>query len=149
MANHPVNLVREQTMIIRAGFGIAFELSQPTPMVLMLSVHPSRTKHILTDPRIVASPGLPMPWPTNQDDRHRRSRRGARNRQAHAAPDKTDVIGRRVLSAQGRSPARRYCNYNSTLVPSFHDLIPLPYRVESTSFMVTGCQAFGSRCDSL
>jgi hypothetical protein len=56
-------------MIIRAGFGIAFELSQPTPMVLMLSVHPSRTKHILTDPRIVASPGLPMPWPTNQDDR--------------------------------------------------------------------------------
>jgi hypothetical protein len=28
-------------------------------------------------------------------------------------------------------------------------LIPLPYRVESTSFMVTGCQAFGSRCDSL
>jgi hypothetical protein len=30
-----------------------------------------------------------------------------------------------------------------------NDLIPLPYRVESTSFMVTGCQAFGSRCDSL
>jgi hypothetical protein len=29
------------------------------------------------------------------------------------------------------------------------DLIPLPYRVESTSFTVTGCQAFGSRCDSL
>jgi Protein of unknown function (DUF4238) len=28
-------------------------------------------------------------------------------------------------------------------------MIPLPYRVESTSFMVTGCQAFGSRCDSL
>jgi hypothetical protein len=28
-------------------------------------------------------------------------------------------------------------------------IIPLPYRVESTSFMVTGCQAFGSRCDSL
>jgi hypothetical protein len=31
----------------------------------------------------------------------------------------------------------------------FARLIPLPYRVESTSFMVTGCQAFGSRCDSL
>jgi hypothetical protein len=27
-------------------------------------------------------------------------------------------------------------------------VIPLPYRVESTSFTVTGCQAFGSRCDS-
>jgi hypothetical protein len=32
---------------------------------------------------------------------------------------------------------------------SFGQIIPLPYRVESTSFMVTGCQAFGSRCDSL
>ena len=28
-------------------------------------------------------------------------------------------------------------------------LILLPYRVESTSFTVTGCQAFGSRCDLL
>ena len=47
-------------MIIRAGFHIAFELPQPTPIVLMLSVHPSRAKDILTDPRIVASPGLPL-----------------------------------------------------------------------------------------
>jgi NTE family protein len=30
-----------------------------------------------------------------------------------------------------------------------HKLIPLPYRVESSSFTVTGCQAFGSRCDLL
>jgi transglutaminase-like putative cysteine protease len=47
-------------MIIRAGFDIAFELAQPTPMVLMLSVHPSRMKDLLTDPRISVSPGLPM-----------------------------------------------------------------------------------------
>jgi hypothetical protein len=60
MANNPVNLVKEQTMIIRAGFDIAFELSQPTPMILLLSVHPSRAKDVLTDPRLVASPGLPM-----------------------------------------------------------------------------------------
>jgi transglutaminase-like putative cysteine protease len=60
MANNPINLVKEQTMIIRAGFDIAFELPQPTPMILMLSVHPSRAKDVLTDPRLVASPGLPM-----------------------------------------------------------------------------------------
>jgi transglutaminase-like putative cysteine protease len=60
VANNPVNFIKEQTMIIRAGFDIAFELPQPTPMILMLSVHPSRAKDVLTDPRIVASPGLPM-----------------------------------------------------------------------------------------
>jgi hypothetical protein len=43
-----INLVKEQTMIVRAGFEIAFELPQPTPMILMLSVHPSRAKDILT-----------------------------------------------------------------------------------------------------
>jgi hypothetical protein len=60
VSNNPSNLVKEQTMIIRAGFDIAFEFPQPTPMILMLSVHPSRAKHVLTDPSIVASPGLPM-----------------------------------------------------------------------------------------
>jgi hypothetical protein len=55
-----INLVKEQTMIIRAGFDIAFELSQPTPMILLLSVHPSRAEDVLTDPRLVASPGMPM-----------------------------------------------------------------------------------------
>jgi sulfate permease, SulP family len=32
---------------------------------------------------------------------------------------------------------------------AYRNVIPLPYRVESKSFTVTGCQAFGSRCDSL
>jgi transglutaminase-like putative cysteine protease len=45
-------------MIIRAGFDIAFELPQPTPMILMLSVHPSRAKDVLTDPRITVSPSV-------------------------------------------------------------------------------------------
>jgi hypothetical protein len=45
-------------MIIRAGFDIAFELPQPTPMILMLSVHPSRAKDVLTDPRIRVSPSV-------------------------------------------------------------------------------------------
>jgi transglutaminase-like putative cysteine protease len=45
-------------MIIRAGFDIAFELPQPTPLVLMLSIHPSREKDVLTDPRITVSPSV-------------------------------------------------------------------------------------------
>jgi transglutaminase-like putative cysteine protease len=45
-------------MIIRAGFDIAFELPQPTSMILMLSVHPSRAKDVLTDPRIIVSPNV-------------------------------------------------------------------------------------------
>jgi hypothetical protein len=47
-------------MIIRAGFDIAFESAQPTPMILMLSVHPSRAKDVLTDSRILVSPRLPL-----------------------------------------------------------------------------------------
>jgi transglutaminase-like putative cysteine protease len=45
-------------MIIRAGFDIAFELPQPTPMVLMLSIHPSRAKDVLTDPKMTVSPSV-------------------------------------------------------------------------------------------
>jgi transglutaminase-like putative cysteine protease len=45
-------------MIIRAGFDIAFELPQPTPMILMLSVHPSQAKDVLTDRRITVSPSV-------------------------------------------------------------------------------------------
>ena len=47
-------------MIIRAGFDIAFELPQPTPMILVLSVHPSRAKDVLTDPQILVSPSIPL-----------------------------------------------------------------------------------------
>jgi transglutaminase-like putative cysteine protease len=39
-------------MIIRAGYGMAFQCQQETPMVLMLSVHPSRQGDLLTEHRI-------------------------------------------------------------------------------------------------
>jgi transglutaminase-like putative cysteine protease len=47
-------------MIIRAGYDIAFESAHPTPMILMLSVHPSRAKDVLTDPSILVSPRVPL-----------------------------------------------------------------------------------------
>jgi transglutaminase-like putative cysteine protease len=47
-------------MKIRAGYDIAFTVFQPTPMILMLSVHPSRMKDLLTNPRILTEPHLPL-----------------------------------------------------------------------------------------
>jgi transglutaminase-like putative cysteine protease len=45
-------------MKIRCGFDIAFELPQPTPMVLMLSVHPSRLPDILSPQIFTFSPDI-------------------------------------------------------------------------------------------
>ncbi|MGU3474935.1 transglutaminase-like domain-containing protein [Methylobacterium sp. D48H] len=45
-------------MKIRTGFDIAFTLSQPTPMILMLSVHPSRIDDVLTPHAIGFDPPL-------------------------------------------------------------------------------------------
>ena len=45
-------------MRIRAGFKIAFETDIPTPMLAMLSIHPSRHKDLLTPQRIDTSPEI-------------------------------------------------------------------------------------------
>src|SRR5256885_15667120 len=45
-------------MKIRAGYEIAYECAQPTPMVLMLSVHPSRIADIAAPHRIVFDPPI-------------------------------------------------------------------------------------------
>jgi hypothetical protein len=47
-------------MIIRAGYNIAFEVAQLTPIILMVSVHPSRARDLLTSPKILSSPDLSM-----------------------------------------------------------------------------------------
>jgi len=44
-------------VIIRAGYDIAFQCQQPTPMVLMLSVHPSRQQDLLSEDRLRLSNG--------------------------------------------------------------------------------------------
>ena len=46
-------------MKICAGYEIAYECPQPTPMILMLSVHPSRAADLLTLDRPQLSPALP------------------------------------------------------------------------------------------
>ena len=45
-------------MHIRAGYEIIYQCPQPTPMLLMLSVHPSRTPDLLSPDRIAFDPAI-------------------------------------------------------------------------------------------
>ena len=47
-------------MIIKIGFDIQFELPAPTPMILMLNVHPSRQADLRTAENIVVEPDIPI-----------------------------------------------------------------------------------------
>ncbi|MBC9035209.1 transglutaminase family protein [Sphingomonas sp. JC676] len=47
-------------MLIRAGYQIRYETDIATPMMAMLSVHPSRNKDLRTAHRITASPDVPI-----------------------------------------------------------------------------------------
>ena len=46
-------------MLIEAGYDIAFRCRAGTPMLLQLSVHPSRDADLLTPDRIAFDPPLP------------------------------------------------------------------------------------------
>ena len=47
-------------MKIKLGFDIEFELPGPTPMILMLYVHPSRQADLLSEERIMVEPIVPL-----------------------------------------------------------------------------------------
>src|SRR6202022_3691471 len=47
-------------MEIKVGFDISYTSIQPTPMVIMLSIHPSRQKDIIGTETIVAEPNGPI-----------------------------------------------------------------------------------------
>ena len=47
-------------MRIKVGFEIAYAATQPTPMVIMLSIHPSRHRDIVGSEIIVAEPNVPI-----------------------------------------------------------------------------------------
>ncbi len=47
-------------MLIRAGYDIRFEADVPTPLMAMLSLHPSRNRDLVTPHRIFASPNVPI-----------------------------------------------------------------------------------------
>jgi transglutaminase-like putative cysteine protease len=48
------------SMKIRAGYELSYECSQPTPMILQLSVHPSRTPDLLSWDRMRLDPPIPV-----------------------------------------------------------------------------------------
>jgi transglutaminase-like putative cysteine protease len=54
-------------MQIRAGFDIAYECLRPTPMLLVLSVHPSRVPDLATPHRLRFEPEIPF---NNYEDRY-------------------------------------------------------------------------------
>jgi transglutaminase-like putative cysteine protease len=45
-------------MLIKAGYEITYECAQPTPMLLVLSVHPSRLRDLTTPQQIVFTPRI-------------------------------------------------------------------------------------------
>lgn len=53
-----VRLNRESSMRLHTGFEIVFDCPAPTPMILMLSVHPTRRGDLETPDRLVTDPGL-------------------------------------------------------------------------------------------
>ena len=46
-------------MKIQAGYEISYDCAQPTPMILMLSVHPSRIADLITPDRLRLDPAIP------------------------------------------------------------------------------------------
>jgi transglutaminase-like putative cysteine protease len=50
----------QNRMKIKIGFEIAFDALQPTPMVILLNVHPSRQGDLLTSDQITTSPLVPI-----------------------------------------------------------------------------------------
>jgi hypothetical protein len=47
-------------MKIRAGYEISYDCPQPTPMILTLSVYPSRTPDLLSWDRMLINPAIPV-----------------------------------------------------------------------------------------
>ena len=47
-------------MKIRLGYEIAYECPQPTPMILMLSVHYSRISDLMVTDHLIADPPVPL-----------------------------------------------------------------------------------------
>ena len=47
-------------ILIKAGFDIEYGAENPTPMVIMLSIHPSRVGDLVSPETIIAEPNVPI-----------------------------------------------------------------------------------------
>jgi len=59
-SNYAAQNENEPAMLIRVGYTIRYEAPEPTPMVTMLSIHPSRRKDIVGSETIVTDPEAPI-----------------------------------------------------------------------------------------
>jgi hypothetical protein len=56
------------SMKIRAGYEISYDCAQPTPMILTLSVLPSRLPDLLPLDRMRLEPAMSADWPSESDE---------------------------------------------------------------------------------
>ena len=47
-------------MLIRCGYTISFAATAPTPLMAMLSLHPSRNRDLQTPHRLMTTPDVPI-----------------------------------------------------------------------------------------
>jgi len=47
-------------MQIRFGYELVYRCPQPVPMILMLEVHPSRSRDLVRPDRLIAEPFVPL-----------------------------------------------------------------------------------------
>src|ERR1700693_3585667 len=59
LAKSPWKGPGRMTMKIHAGYEISYDCLQPTPMILKLSVHPTRRTDLLTPDRMLVHPLVP------------------------------------------------------------------------------------------
>jgi transglutaminase-like putative cysteine protease len=55
-----MQVYKDYRMLIRAGFNIEFDAAAASPMLALLSIHPSRRRDLRTPHRIDASPAVPI-----------------------------------------------------------------------------------------
>jgi transglutaminase-like putative cysteine protease len=85
-------------MIIKAGYNICFECEAPTPILLMLNVHPSREPDLLTKDEIRLSPPGPS---RNYIDSF-----GNRVTRCTLPPGKTEITSDFLIKDSGRPDVR-------------------------------------------
>ena len=99
-------------MQIRAGYDIAYECPQPTPMLLVLSVHPSRQPDLLTPHRITLRPAGPsrdLPRRLRQRLHADRSRRPGDSRSRPISSSATPACPTRSIRTARAARRSRSC----------------------------------------
>ena len=96
-------------MRIHAGYEISFDCFQPTPMMLAISVHPSRAHDLLTEAPITYTPHVPLATYT----------------------DRFDNLCTRIVAPPGRTTIHTTFDVHDTGLPDAVDLTAEQHPVEN------------------